>query len=122
MLSNLTGFSEVDNFSGVATLLGSMFVWVSEFFRLATSPGIGVVRESVWVESTADELVIVSLIHGEWSVDGVLVLGSGGQQLWVNGWDSGDFWHFSSFASVSVPVIVSVVVQWVNGGTSPEVF
>jgi len=55
-----------------------MSVWVSEFFRFAASPGIGVVRESVWVESTADELVIVSLIDSEWSVDGILVLGSGG--------------------------------------------
>ena len=103
-------------------MLGSMFVWVSEFFRLATAPGIGVVRESVWVESATDEMMIVSLIDGEWSVDGILVLGSGGQQFWVNSWDSGGFWHFTSFASVSVPVFVSVVVQRVNGGTSPEVF
>jgi len=122
VLPNLTSVSDVDNFSGFATLLGSMSVWVSEFFRLAASPGIGVVRESVWVESATDELVIVSLIDGEWSVDGILVLDSGGQQFWVNSWDGGDFWHFTSFASVSVPVIVTVVVQWVNGGTSPEVF
>jgi hypothetical protein len=99
-----------------------MFVWVSQVFGLATSPGVGVVRESVWVESATDKLVIVSLIDGEWSVDGVLVLGGGGQQFWVDGWDSGDFWHFSSFASVTVPVIVSVVVQWVDSGTSPQVF
>jgi hypothetical protein len=98
-----------------------MSEWVSEIFRFAAAPGVGVVRESVWVESAADELVIVSLIDGEWSVDGVLLLGSGGQQFWVNGWDSGDFWHFTSFASVTVPVIVTVVVQWVNSGTSPEV-
>jgi hypothetical protein len=102
-------------------LLGGVSVWVSEILRFAASPGVGVVRESVWVESATDELVIVSLINGEWSVDGVLVLGGGGQQFWVDGWDGGDFWHFSSFASVSVPVGVSVVVQWVNGGTSPEV-
>jgi len=122
VLPNLTGVSDVDNFSGFAALLGSMSVWVSEFFRLATGPGIGVVRESVWVESATDKLVIVSLVNGEWGVDGILVLGGGGQQFWVDGRDSGDFWHFTSFASVSVPVSVSVVVQWVNGGTSPEVF
>ena len=89
---------------------------------MAAGPGIGVVRESVWVESAADELVIVSLIDGEWSVDGVLVLGGGGQQIWVNGWDSGDFWHFTSFTSVTVPVFVSVVVQWVDSCTGPQVF
>ena len=103
-------------------MLGSMSVWVSEIFRLAAAPGISVVRESVWVESAADKLVIVSLVHGEWSVDGVDLLGGGGQQFWVDGWDGGDFWHFSSFASVTVPVGVSVVVQWVNGGAGPEVF
>jgi len=99
-----------------------MPVWVSEIFRFATSPGIGVVRESVWVESAADKLFIMTLVNGEWSVDGVDVGLSGGQQFWVDGWDGGGFWHFSSFASVTVPVGVSVVVQWVNGGTSPEVF
>jgi len=103
-------------------LLGSMSVWVSEVFRFATSPGIGVVRESVWVESAADKLFIMTLVNGEWSVDGILALSGGGQQFWVDGWDSGGFWHFTSFASVSVPVFVTVVVQWVDGGTGPEVF
>jgi hypothetical protein len=99
-----------------------MSVWVSQFFRLAAAPGIGVIRKSVWVESATDELVIVSLVHGEWSVDGILLLSSSGQQFWVNSWDSGGFWHFTSFASVTVPVIVSVVVQWVDSGTGPKVF
>jgi anti-sigma factor RsiW len=103
-------------------LLGGVSEWVSEVFRFAAAPGVGVVRESVWVESAADKLCIVSLIDGEWSVDGILVLVSGGQQFWVDGWDGGDFWHFTSFASVTVPVFVSVVVQWVDGGTGPEVF
>ena len=120
--NDLTNVSDVNNFSTFTALLGSMSVWVSQFFGLAASPGVGVVRESVWVESATDELVIVSLIDGEWSVDGVLVLGSSGQQFWVDSWDSGDFWHFSSFASVTVPVIVSVVVQWVDSGTGPQVF
>lgn len=102
-------------------MLGSMPVWVSEIFGFATSPGIGVVRESVWVESAADKLNIMTLVNGEWSVDGILVLVGGGQQFWVDGWDGGDFWHFSSLASVTVPVFVSVVVQWVDGGTGPEV-
>jgi len=118
----LTGVTDVDDLSADAALLSGMSVWVSEVSRFATSPGIGVVRESVWVESAADELFIVSLVNGEWSVDGVLVLVGGGQQIWVDGWDGGDFWHFSSFASVTVPVGVSVVVQWVNGGAGPEVF
>jgi len=103
-------------------LLGSMSVWVSLFQRLATSPGISVVRESVWVESAADKLFVMTLVNGEWSVDGVDVRFSSGQQFWVDGWDGGGFWHFSSFASVTVPVGVSVVVQWVNGGAGPEVF
>jgi len=99
-----------------------VFVWVSEFFTFAASPGIGVVTVSFWVESTADEKFVVSLIDGEWSVDGVLEWGSGGQEFWVNSWDGGGGWHFSSFASVTVPVSVSVVVQWVDGGTGPQVF
>jgi len=99
-----------------------MSEWVSEVFTFATSPGISVVRESVWVESAADKLFIVSLINGEWSVDGVLVNFGSSQQFWVNSWDSGGFWHFTSFASVTVPVSVSVVVQWVDGGTGPQVF
>jgi hypothetical protein len=119
--TNLTSISDINNFSTGTALLGGMSVWVSQVFTFAASPGIGVVRESVWVESTTDELVIVSLIDGKWSVDGILVLGSGGQQIWVDGWDSGDFWHFTSFASVTVPVSVSVVVQWVDGGTGPQV-
>jgi hypothetical protein len=102
-------------------LLGGVSVWVSEILRFAAAPGVGVVRESVWVESAADELVIVSLIDSEWSVYGILQLSSGGQQFWVDGWDGSDFWHFTSFASVTVPVSVTVVVQWVNSGTSPEV-
>jgi len=117
----LTGVTDVDDLSADAALLSGMSEWVSEVSRFAAAPGIGVVRESVWVESAADELFIVSLVDGEWSVDGVDVLVGGGQQFWVDGWDGGDFWHFSSFASVTVPVGVSVVVQWVNGGTSPEV-
>jgi len=103
-------------------LLGSMSVSVPEFFTLAASPGISVVRESVWVESTADKLFIVTLVHGEWSVDGINFGSSSGQEFWVNSWDSGDFWHLSSLAPVTVPVSVSVVVQWVNSGTGPEKF
>jgi len=106
----------------MATLLGGMSVSISEFFALAASPGVGVVRESVWVESAADKLGIVTLVHGEWSVDGINFGSSSGQEFWVNSWDSGDFWHLSSLAPVTVPVFVTVVVQWVNSGTGPEKF
>lgn len=103
-------------------MLSSMSVSVSEFFTLAATPGIGVVRESVWVESAADKLFIVTLVHGEWSVDGVDFRSGGGQEFWVDSWDSGDFWHLSSLAPVTVPVFVTVVVQWVDSGAGPEEF
>jgi len=103
-------------------LLSSMSVSVSEFFTLAATPGIGVVRESVWIESTADKLFIMSLVHGEWSVDGVDFRSGGGQEFWVDSWDGGDFWHLSSLAPVTVPVFVTVVVQWVDSGAGPEKF
>jgi hypothetical protein len=99
-----------------------MSVSVPEFITLAATPGISVVRESVWVESAANKMGIVTLVHGEWSVNGIDFRGGGGQQFWVNGWDSSDFWHFTAFASVTVPVFITVVVQWVNGGAGPEKF
>jgi len=102
-------------------LLSSVSVSVPLIFTLAASPGISVVRESVWVESAADKLFIMTLVHGEWSVNGINFRSSGGQEFWVNSWDSSNFWHFTSFAPVTVPVIVTVVVQWVNSGTGPEV-
>ena len=100
-------------------MLSSMSVSVSEFFTLAATPGIGVVRESVWVESAANKLFIVTLVHGEWGVDSVDFRSGGGQEFWVDSWDSGDFRHFTAFASVSVPVFVTVVVQWVDSGARP---
>ena len=62
-------FSVVNNFTTGAASLSGVFVWVSEFFAFATSPGVGVVTVSFWVESTADEKFVVSLINSEWSVD-----------------------------------------------------
>jgi len=117
-----TGFSHIDDFTTVAASLSGVSVWISEVFAFAAGPGISVVTVSVWVESAADEKTVVSLIDGKWSVDGVLVGFGGGQQFWVDGWDGGDFWHFTSFTSVTVPVFVSVVVQWVDSGAGPQVF
>ena len=103
-------------------MLSSMSVGVPEFFRFAASPGINIVRESVWVESAANKLFIVTLVHGEWCHDGVWASSDGCQEYWVDGWDSGLVWHFSSLAPVTVPVFVTVVVQWVDSGTGPEEF
>jgi hypothetical protein len=99
-----------------------MSVGLSEVLGLATSPGVNVITESVWVEAAADKLLVVSLINSEWSLNGVRGWGNGGKDLSWNSWDGGDIWHLTALASVTVPVGVSVVVGWVNGGAGPEVF
>jgi len=93
----------------------------SDVLGLAASPGVNVVRESVWVETAADKLLVVSLIHGEWSLDGVSGSSNSGNDLGRDGWHGGDIENLATLASVTVPVVVTVVVGWVNGGSGPEV-
>jgi hypothetical protein len=104
-----------------ATDVGGVSVSLSDVLGLAASPSVTVVRESVWVEAAADKLLIVSLVNGEWSLHGVSGGSNGGQNFSWHGWNGGDIKHLTALASVTVPVGVTVVVGWVDGGAGPEV-
>jgi len=120
---NLTSVTNSNDLFGVgAADVGGMSVGLSDVLGLAAGPSVDVVRESVWVEAAADELLVVSLVNGEWSLNGVGGGSDSGQDLGWDGWDGGHLWHLTALASVTVPVGVTVVVGWVDGGTGPEVF